>query len=241
MRLKYQILSFLFFVTQITFVEANFCSKNDLENLRSISQSIDENPTFSETIYPTELNTITTGEHEYKKIVVEKPTRIEYVLYPQSEIKILKLPTDKCGIEIFLKGKVAVDGEHLPNNSCVEIHTEEVEITPRETSYLAETGALNNALAELNDESLDMGTDGTQEKFTVKKGSIQIRLKRVFKGLRVKQTKITSKKFKSTKTKSKMFVYNNKKIKLRKNASLKIKKSRKYKQQVAELEIIKPE
>ena len=244
MSFKFIIIFIGFFVAQNIWAEQNICSKDEMNIFQNISQYIDENPQISEVINVEKIETISTNENEFKKLVVEKPTRVEFIIYPRSEVTILKLPTEKCGVEIAISGKVSSSGEHLYENSCVEMQTEEVEIVPEGTSYLAETGALNNALAEMNDDyGIETGSIKTYEKFTVQKGSIQIRLKKIYKGVRVKQTRISKNKFRKTKTQSKMFAYNNEKIKLKSGVSLKIKKSRKIKQQkqqVAELEIITP-
>ena len=61
------------------------------------------------------------------------------------------------------------------------------------------------------------------------------------KGARIKYTSLSKNKIKTTKSKSKMFIYANEKIELKKGESLKIKRNRKAKNQVADLEVITPE
>lgn len=256
-------LSALFFV-QSGWADEELCVRDPLRDFKNISQHIEENPTISETIHEAEFkilearnnktakpSKIVTGDHEIKKLISQNPYPIEFMIYPHSEVTILKWSDEECGIKIAVKGKVSSSGDHPVGNVCVEMQTEETEIIPEGTSYMAETGALNNALAELDEEMglNDRVPSGTEEKISVQKGSIQVRLRKAYKkGTRIKYTKVAVEKTKSkrkaklkSKTKSKMFALKNEKIKLKAKSKLKIKRNRKLKKQVAEIEVITPE
>ncbi|MBC7457792.1 MAG: hypothetical protein H7235_05905, partial [Bdellovibrionaceae bacterium] len=139
-----------------------------------------------------------------------------------------------------------------------EIETEEAFVQPTGTTYMVESGALGDAIAELNGEAkgrnnlVGVGHTGTMEeifyeKYSVKKGTIKIKLKRISKNkLRnpIKYAKAESKKNKSKKKVAKNLKYKsrflayNEKVKLKAGASMTVKRKKLMKKtQTAELEI----
>jgi hypothetical protein len=262
-------MALLILMSENSFSQKNLCSNHSAEQSKSFKSliffiekdSVKKNLFLQDKVSVGER--IKTQQKEETTISFSKPYKINFRLYPDSEIEILKLPTEECGPQIkLIKGKIESAGNHPISEKCsFEIETEEAFIQPTGTTYLAESGALVEALAELNGEEVpsrhnlvgvgQTGTIevGTQEKYSVEKGSIKIKLKRISKNKfknPIKIAKLENKKIKSKKSLAKnkdkkRFLAYNEKIKLKKGSSLSVKRKKSMKKtQTAELEIIDP-
>lgn len=259
-------------ISTSSFAQTNLCEKKSIGSkkiFQHLVSFIEKNPSKVNNFISDQIKSgqkIKTKLNEYTKITFNKPFKIEFQVYPESEIEILKAATADCGPQLKLvKGKIQSTGNHpliendLKIEKCpFEIETNEAFIQPTGTTYLAESGALSDAIAELNGESTDqnnlvgVGETGTlsessYEKYSVQKGSIKIKLKRISKNkLRnpVKYTKSNKNKSKNSVTKNKdkkRFLAYNEKIKLKAGSQLNLKRKKSMKKtQTAELEVIDP-
>ncbi len=237
------------------------------KNLENLAEHIDENEekivqdslSPANIIQASTLNTgdiVQTGDNEIKQIIATAPYKAKFLVYPNSEVKIFKGVDAKCGLEleIISTGKIVSTGEHMENNECTEIHTPEFSVTPVGTKYYAEVGALNDALKTSMEEiGQDYAENEMEEKISVTKGSIQVKLRRATSKSRIiKVTKATAKskkqsrkKLAKTKVKStNKKIAASKKINLKAGSSIKAitnnKTSKKSKTRVAEIEVIEP-
>lgn len=284
------ILSLLSLISLRSFAEANLCKTNsivDKKVFKNLSSYIEAHPVKNYLVLGEHLKVrqkLITKENEFTKLTFNKPYKVEFQIYPESEIEIINLGTSECGPQLKLvSGRILSTGNHpevkdpvivasknkntvLPNNPVTEkcpfeIETEEAYIQPTGTTYLAESGALVEAIAELNGETpsgnnlVGVGQTGTieessYEKYSVKKGTIKIKLKRISKNkLRnpIKYAKSESKNSKSNKKLAKnskekaRFLAYNEKVKLKAGASMSVKRKKSAKKtQTAELEVIDP-
>lgn len=283
-------MSLLSLISLRSFAEADLCRINpivDQKAFKNLSGYIETHPVKSNVLSSEQLQVgqkLTTKENEYTKITFTKPYKVEFQIYPQSEVEILDLGTAECGPQLKLvSGRIQSTGNHpevkdpvvipskvknavLANNPVAEkcpfeIETEEAYVQPTGTNYLVESGALGDAIAELNGEApsgnnlVGVGETGTieessYEKYSVKKGTIKIKLKRISKNkLRnpIKYAKNESSKSKSkkkvaknSKDKSRFLAYNEK-VKLKAGASMSVKRKKSMKKtQTAELEVVDP-
>jgi hypothetical protein len=257
--MKLFIVVFLSSVSLNAFSAANLCAKNPIVekmDFKNLSRHIASRPVKNDTFIDAQIKMgqrIATKENEFATVVFAKPYKVEFQVYPESEIKILSKDSPCPQIKV-IKGKVLSIGNHPAVNTCeFEVETEEAYIQPTGTSYLIETGALSDAIAELNGEDGSGGNNlvgvgqtgtielGSHERYSVKKGTIQIKLKRVSKDK--KQNKIKyAKASNSKKNKSKTrFLAYNEKIKLKAGSSLSVKRKKSSKKtQTADLVVIDP-
>ncbi len=282
------ILFFLSLISLRSFAEANLCKNNaivDKKAFKNLSSYIEAHPVKNYLILGEHLKVgrkLTTKENEFTKLTFNKPYKVEFQIYPESEIEIINLGTSECGPQLKLvSGRILSTGNHpevkdpvviaskntvLPNNPVAEkcpfeIETEEAYIQPTGTTYLAESGALVEAIAELNGETpsgnnlVGVGQTGTieessYEKYSVKKGTIKIKLKRISKNKLRNPIKYAKSESKSSKSKKKLvknskdksrFLAYNEKVKLKAGASMSVKRKKSLKKtQTAELEVIDP-
>jgi hypothetical protein len=283
-------LSILSLISLRSFAEADLCKINpivDQKSYKNLSNYIDAHPVKSNVFSAEQIQVgqkFTTKENEFTKLTFSKPYKIEFQIYPESEVEVLNLSSSECGPQLkLISGRILSTGNHpevkdpivvtskvntvLANNPVAEkcpfeIETEEAYIQPTGTSYLVESGALVDAIAELNGETpsrnnlVGVGETGTieessYEKYSVKKGTIKIKLKRISKNkLRnpikyaksesTKKSKSKKKVAKNSKDKSRFLAYNEK-VKLKAGSSMNVKRKRSSKKtQTAELEVISP-
>jgi hypothetical protein len=261
-------LSILIF-TCLKIQAANTCTRPavDKKAFINLSQFITEHPTKSNILSGHKIKAgekIETHENEFTNITFEKPYRVEFQIDPGSEVEILNVGDNNCGPQIKLnKGQILSSGQHPASEKCpFEIETEEAYIQPTGTSYLVESGALSEAIAELNGDASgennlvgvgETGTidEGSFEKYSVKKGTIKIKLKRISKNKlknKIKYAKTDDgKKSKLKKSLTKgnsnkvRFLAYNEKIKLGAKSSLSVKRKKSNKKtQTADLEILSP-
>lgn len=259
----------------------------NVENIKSLSHFLTDNSSKNKILAEDQINKdeiIKTQKDEFIKITFKKPYNVEFLVYPETEIQVLNKGLLGCGPQIKLNsGKILSTGNHplrknsdldnlkkgqsvLPNNPVAEIcpfeiETNEAYIQPVGTSYLAESGALNDAIAELNGESknrnknnlVGVGQTGvieesSYEKYSVKKGIIKIKLKSISKNkLRnpIKYSKNNDRKnnklANSEKKTTTRYVAFNQKIQLKAGASMTVKRKKSSpKTQTADLEVIDP-
>ncbi len=267
------ILSLLIFTCLNSTAVAEICKKDDADkkSFINLSQFITAHPVKNNILSSDQVKVgqkIMTKENEFTSIAFVKPYKVEFQIYPESEIEILNLGDAECGPQIKLNtGRILSTGHHpvvkdpmathaavrsgiLSQNPVAEkcpfeIETEEAYIQPTGTSYLVESGALSDAIAELNGEAAgesslvgvgETGTleEGSFEKYSVKKGTIKIRLKRISKNKlqnKIKYTQaVNNKKSKTKKSVAKnsknkiRFLAYNEKIKLGAKSSLSVKR-----------------
>lgn len=261
---KESIAFILFLLTANCFATQNICdNKNDNFKIdfKKVSVHITAHPVVQKNFSGTKLmpnEVISTKDNEYADITYEKPFKVVFQVYPNSSITMTNQATAQCGPKIKLNhGKIISDGAHpvIPEsqlNLCdYELETDETYIEPLGTTYIAETGALGDAIAELNGEP----AAGSKERFSVERGVISVKLKKISKHKTknvVKYAKNSKEKkakkgkevkvAKATKTKSRTrLLAQNERIKLKKGAKLKIARNKKMKKtQTAELEIYDP-
>ena len=267
----------IIFAYNFTHAQANICqSKNIFSKIKDIDVFISKN-IESGILTVNEIKgdylklneTIKTDKNKQTKIIFTKPFKLEFDVYPNSSIEIIKQSNSKCGPQIKLNfGKIGSMGNHLSQLSKIcgaEIKTHLAEIIPNGTTYNVETGALSEALAELNNENGSEGanfSDGKyQEKYSVDQGGITVKLKKISKNKsrnKIKYTKFNSeKKIKGRKKikSSDQYIAYNEKINIKAGSSLKVRKYKKIKknfneenintnesalEQTAELEIFNP-
>jgi hypothetical protein len=159
--------------------------------------------------------TIETKDSEFIKLEYFIPIQASIIIGPNSKIKILAVPTEKCGSSIeIISGTVVADGDHQKLNveECPpDSVTNSAEIKCLGTKYSVD---LSSAIAEASGEPIQ------EENYAVEKGSIQIKLKRAVSGKKSRSI-----------AKDGSF-----KLKARQKAKIKIYK----KSQVADIEIIEP-
>jgi len=284
-------LTLLSLISLRSFADADLCVINpivDKNAFKNLGAYIEAHPVKSHEFAEDKIQAgqkFTTKENEFTKLTFAKPYKVEFQIYPESEVEIINLGTAECGPQLkLISGRILSTGNHpevkdpvitptqvklavLPNNPIAEkcpfeIETEEAYVQPTGTSYLVESGALSDAIAELNGEAtggnnlVGVGQTGTieessYEKYSVKKGTIKIKLKRISKNkLRnpIKYAKTDSKKSKSkkniakkSKDKSRFLAYNEK-VKLKAGSSMSVKRKKSLKKtQTAELEVISPD
>ncbi len=256
--------------------------------LKKISQYIDVHPVKNNILTQDQIKVgqiITNKENEFTQINLKNPFKVDFQVYPESTIEVLSLGDKNCGPQIkLLSGRIRSVGNHplIPDPPIVkksfkktqrpqnpvaekcpfEIETEEAYIQPVGTTYLVESGALSDAVAELNGETtkgsnlVGVGQSGTIEessfeKYSSQKGVIKIKLKKISKNKfrnKLKYAKLNNNKkskskklvAKNSKAKIKYLAYNEK-IKLKAGASLSVKRKLSSKKtQTAELEIFDP-
>ncbi len=267
--MKHFFVALLSLVSLNAFSAANLCVKTPILNrvdFKNLSGFIVEHPVKQSVFNEAQIKVgqnISTQKNEFATIIFNQPYKIEFQIFPESAIEILSNSTPCPQIRVY-KGKVLSTGNHPTNNTCeFEVETEEAYIQPTGTSYLIETSSLSDAIAELNGEPVGGGLSnlvsvgktgtielGSHEKYSVKKGTIQIRLKRISKIK--KQNKIkyvkasVNKKSKSKKSVAKnskqkrkiRFLAFNEKIKLKAGSSLNVKRKKSSKRmQTAELTV----
>lgn len=284
-------LALLSLISLRSFAEADLCKINpivDKKAFKNLSHYIDTHP-VKNNIFSSEQvkegQKLVTKENEFTKVTFTKPYKVEFQIYPESEVEILNLGTTECGPQFkLISGRIQSTGNHpevkdpivvvsknknavLPNNPVAEkcpfeIETEEAFVQPTGTTYLVESGALVDAIAELNGEVssgnnlVGVGETGTieessYEKYSVKKGTIKIKLKRISKNklrnpIKYAKSEASSKSkskkkvAKNSKEKSRFLAYNEK-VKLKAGASMSVKRKKSMKKtQTAELEVIDP-
>jgi hypothetical protein len=285
------VLSLLSLISLRSFAVADLCKINqalDKKVFKNLSHYINTHPVKNNIFSSEQVKAgqkLVTKENEFTKVIFTKPYKVEFQIYPESEVEILNLGTVDCGPQLkLISGRIQSTGNHpevkepvvivsknktavLPNNPVAEkcpfeIETEEAFVQPTGTTYLVESGALVDAIAELNGETpsgnnlVGVGETGTieessYEKYSVKKGTIKIKLKRISKNkLRnpikyakseaSQKNKSKKKVSKNTKDKSRFLAYNEK-VKLKAGASMSVKRKKSMKKtQTAELEVIDP-
>lgn len=250
------------FLSATIFAAVDICEKPSFtEDIASLTTYINNDKSEAVRIKNLHADQLATNQilqtkiNEILIISQQTPFPVRYTLYPNSTLKVLELPSQKCGLRLKVnEGKVSSEGTHPVQSECEEVETEEVAIQPEGTAYMVETGALTAALAESDDElagGTQRGASSYHENLSVSSGSIKVRLKKAAKaGTKIKYSKVAkNSKNKDKKTKlaknkikttTKTLAYNEK-IKLKTGSSLKIKRNKKEKRQVAELEVVELE
>lgn len=285
-------LSLLSLISLRSFAEADLCRISpivDKKAFKNLSGYIETHPVKHNILSSDQIKAgqvYKTKENEFTKLTFNQPYKVEFQVFPESEVEILNLGNLECGPQIRLvSGRIQSTGNHplvkepvlvqnpkrnpvLAQNPVAEkcpfeIETEESYVQPTGTTYLVESGALVDAIAELNGETpsggsnlVGVGETGTieessYEKYYVKKGTIKIKLKRISKNkLRnpikyakseaALQSKSKKKVAKNSKDKDRFLAFNEK-VKLKTGSSLTVKRKKSMKKtQTAELEVIDP-
>ncbi|MBC7753341.1 MAG: hypothetical protein H7Z71_03820, partial [Moraxellaceae bacterium] len=270
-------------VTLLSFLSLSAFAGNDLclihpivdqKAFRNVSNFIDLHPVKSNILTAEQIKVgqkIVTQENEFTQITFSQPYAVSFMIFPKSKIKILNHSSTECGPQIkLIKGRILSEGSHPEISDSAfekcpsEITTLAADIYPTGTTYLVESGALVDAISELNGETsgrnnlVGVGETGTleessYERYSVSKGTIKIKLKRLsknklrnpikyskFEGEKSKKKKRNIAKNSKDKRKPRFLAFNEK-VKLKAGMSMNVKRrSSMKKTQTAELEVVDP-
>ena len=264
----------LSFLSLSSFAEKDLCLIHpivDQQAFKNVSNFIDLHPVKSNILTAEQIKVgqkIVTQENEFTEITFN---RLKLQMSPHTDIELLNQATPECGPQIkLIKGRILSEGSHPEISDSAfekcpsEITTLAADIYPTGTTYLVESGALVDAISELNGETsgrnnlVGVGETGTleessYERYSVSKGTIKIKLKRLsknklrnpikyskFEGEKSKKKKRNIAKNSKDKRKPRFLAFNEK-VKLKAGMSMNVKRrSSMKKTQTAELEVVDP-
>ena len=246
----------------------------DQKAFRNVGNFIDLHPVKSNILAAEQIKVgqkIVTQENEFTQITFSQPFAVKFMIFPKSKIEILKHSSTECGPQIKLvNGRISSEGSHPEISDSAlekcpsEVTTVRADVYPTGTTYLVESGALVDAISELNGETsgrnnlVGVGQTGTieessYERYSVSKGMIKIKLKKLsknklrnpikyskFEGEKNKKKKRSIAKNSKDKKRSRFLAFNEK-VKLKAGMSMNVKRrSSMKKTQMAELEVVDP-